>query len=72
MMFYYNSPVGTFRIEQLGEESYRLSIDGQDLGTYASPKEAAGVVYDQSTGFESWDVLGFVHAPSDIGEWDME
>jgi hypothetical protein len=71
-MFYYNSPVGTFRIDRQDEDSYRLSIDGLDLGTYGSPGEAARVVYNQSTGFESWDVLGFVHAPSDIGEWDMD
>ena len=69
LLFQYESSVGTFWIHPEPAGRVQLRIDGKRLKTYGSAKAAARDVATHSTGWEAWDKLHDVKAPSILSKW---
>jgi len=69
VLFTYESPVGTFWIRPEPADRVQLGIDRHKLKTYGSAKAAARAVAERSTGWEAWDSLADVPAPTRLERW---
>ncbi len=77
MTYFWKSPVGTFWIRPGNVRGTRgarwdLGIDGETLGNFEHPEQAADDVYMHVTGYFAWDNLDPrpANAPSDLSEWE--
>ncbi len=69
-MFYYKTDAGTFWIKQESNGRWTLRLNGEALGSYNSPEQAADDVYMQATGSYEWDSKDEILEPTDLGEWN--
>ncbi len=71
-MYYYESPIGLFRIIQQ-DSNVLLFFEDDLLGAYRSAVAAANDVYTHTTGLYDWDKLDgkLLDVPTDISEWTL-
>ena len=71
-MYYFDSVIGTFTITRQGDRSglWWLGFEGERLGTYDHPQNAADDVAAHRTGWEDWDLTDTVSAPADLSQWE--
>ena len=58
-----------FEIRQEPLGMWDLWVDGMPTLTFATPQDAAHSVYQQRTGYITWDQLETHDAPEDINGW---
>ncbi|RLB88323.1 MAG: hypothetical protein DRH10_07780 [Deltaproteobacteria bacterium] len=70
-MWYYDTKIGRFSIrpDPGKPDNWLLSIDGVELGSYASPELAASDVSRQATGWDEWDMIEDITPPTDLDSW---
>jgi hypothetical protein len=69
VLFSFDTPVGTFSIEEQPPDRVLLGINGNSLKTYRSAAAAAEAVRDRKTGYEPWDSLGLSRVPDTLKNW---
>lgn len=72
-MYYYKTKIGTFYITQDAEGWYHPEFEGEKLGRYFTPAQAAedlsgGHTYSLSSGIDPAEL----DIPSDLSEWDRD
>ncbi|MEM7401685.1 MAG: hypothetical protein AAF304_07030 [Pseudomonadota bacterium] len=71
MKYKLETELSTFEIihEPLG--LWDLWVDNMPTLTFETPEEAAIAVYEQQTGFTTWDMLDNHDAPNDLTGWQV-
>ncbi len=71
MKYKLETKLSTFEIinEPLG--LWDLWVDNMPTLTFETPEEAAVAVYEQRTGFTTWDMQEANDAPSDLTGWQV-
>ena len=71
MKYKLETKLSTFEIihEPLG--LWDLWVDNMPTLTFETPEEAAIAVFEQQTGFTTWDMLEKHDAPNDLAGWQV-
>lgn len=71
-MWHLKTKLGTFWVVETNNElqhGYFLGVNDQELGVYNEVDQAAKDVYEQTTGYLTWDCQARVKAPNSINQW---
>lgn len=69
VLFTYLTPLGMFWIRPEPAGRVRLGFDGEQLGTYSSPRAAVDAVAQQKTGYQPWDLAEHPVVPGGLTKW---
>jgi len=69
MKYKLETEVSTFEIQKEPLGLWDLWVDNMPTLTFKTPEEAAQAVYEQNSGYTTWDLLEKHSAPKDLGGW---
>jgi len=69
MKYKLETNVSTFEIQKEPLGLWDLWVDNRPTLTFQSPEEAALAVYEQQSGYTTWDLLAEHTAPKDLSGW---
>jgi hypothetical protein len=72
MEYFFNTDVAKFEIRQEPLGMWDLWIDGMPTITFDSAESAARAVFDQQSGYVTWDQLDSHNAPESIDGWTQK
>lgn len=62
--------ISKFEIQKEPLGLWDLWVDGMPTLTFPTPEEAAKAVYEQRSGFTTWDILEEHSAPESLDGWE--
>jgi len=71
MKYKLETDVSTFEIQKEPLGLWDLWVDNMPTLTFQSPEEAALAVYEQQSGYTTWDLLEEHAAPKDLSGWQI-
>ncbi len=69
MKYKLETGVSIFEIQQEPLGLWDLWVDNMPTLTFQTPEEAAKAVYNQQSGYTTWDLLEKHDAPKDLNGW---
>lgn len=69
MKYKLETEISKFEIKKEPLGLWDLWVDGMPTLTFSTPEEAAMAVYEQNSGFTTWDMLDGHSAPKDLSGW---
>ncbi len=71
MKYKLETDVSKFEIQKEPLGLWDLWVDNMPTLTFQSPEEAALAVYEQHSGYTTWDLLEEHTAPKDLSGWQI-